>query len=276
MQHIEITITTPDVNLQETLIAELSEIGFNGFEESEAELKAYVSESDFDEKQLDEILVQHNLVFSKSTIKEQNWNEVWESNFQPLEVADLTTGKPWIGVRADFHQPFQDVDYEIVITPKMSFGTGHHATTYTVMQLMKEIDFKNKSVYDFGTGTGILAILAEMLGATNIVAVDNDDWCIENSKENIERNNCKHIEIEKVTTAETGRKFDILIANINKNIILDNLSYLAENVSVMSPILLSGLLKEDEADILEATRKLGWKHNKTIQKGMWIAMSFIG
>ncbi|MFL9484462.1 50S ribosomal protein L11 methyltransferase [Chitinophagaceae bacterium LWZ2-11] len=276
MQHIEITITTPDVNLQETLIAELSEIGFNGFEESESELKAYVSESDFDEKQLDEILVQHNLVYSKSTIKEQNWNEVWESNFQPLEVADLTTGKPWIGVRADFHQPFQDVDYEIVITPKMSFGTGHHATTYTVMQLMKEIDFKNKSVYDFGTGTGILAILAEMLGATNIVAVDNDDWCIENSKENIERNNCKHIEIEKVTTAETGRKFDILIANINKNIILDNLSYLAENVSVMSPILLSGLLKEDEADILEATRKLGWKHNKTIQKGMWIAMSFIG
>lgn len=276
MQHIEITITTPDVNLQETLIAELSEIGFNGFEESDTELKAYVSESDFDEKQLDEILVQYNLVFSKSTIKEQNWNEVWESNFQPLEVADLTTGKPWIGVRADFHQPFQGVDYEIVITPKMSFGTGHHATTYTVMQLMKEIDFKNKSVYDFGTGTGILAILAEMLGATNIVAVDNDDWCIENSKENIERNNCKHIEIEKVTTAETGRKFDILIANINKNIILDNLSYLAENVSVMSPILLSGLLKEDEADILEATRKLGWKYNKTIQKGMWIAMSFIG
>jgi ribosomal protein L11 methyltransferase len=275
MQHTEIIIEAAG-DIQDAVIAELAEIGFEGFEESEENVKAYINAENFNETELRSVLNQYNLKYSQSTVKEQNWNEVWESNFQPLEIDDLQTGKVWAGVRADFHQPIQNVEYEIVITPKMSFGTGHHATTYSVIQLMKEVDFKGKSVFDFGTGTGILAILAEMMGGIDILAVDNDDWCIENSLENIERNGCKHITVKKVTTAETGRKFDVVIANINKNIILDNISYLAENVGVGNPIILSGLLKEDEPDILAAAGEKGWKHKKTVTRGMWIAMLFEG
>ncbi len=149
-----------------------------------------------------------------AAIEKQNWNALWESNFEPVQVDDF------VGVRAGFHAPFGGVvEHDIVITPKMSFGTGHHGTTYCVMQLMRGIDFANKSVFDFGTGTGILAILAQKLGAGPVLAVDNDDWCIENASENIIVNNTQSIEIEKVNDANLNKKFNIIIANINKNII---------------------------------------------------------
>jgi ribosomal protein L11 methyltransferase len=154
----------------------------------------------------------------------------------------------------------------------MSFGTGHHATTYSVMQLMKEIDFTNKTVFDFGTGTGILAILAEQLGATEIYAVDYDDWCIENSIENIAQNNCKHIQIAKADTAATAHPFEVVIANINKNIIQDNFDLLHTACTPNASIILSGLLIEDEKDILQLAQNKGWQHIKTVIKGAWIAI----
>ncbi len=268
MNYVQITVATTDAGLQETLIALLADIDFDGFEESSENLKAFIDEGKFDAVSVEEIVSQFGLAYSTNTIAKQNWNELWESNFEPVLVDDF------VGVRAGFHQPLKTVEHEIIITPKMSFGTGHHATTFSVMKLMKNIDFSNKSVFDFGTGTGILAILAEKLGAKEILAVDNDDWCIENSLENVAKNNCQHIEIAKADDANLIRQFDIVITNINKNIILDNLSLLAGDVVTGGEIILSGLLKEDEPGILSATNLLGWKHVVTIGKGAWIAIRF--
>ncbi len=268
MNQIEIFITQTNTNLNDILIAELSNIGFDGFEEVEEGLKAFTQEVTFNEGSLFLIIEKYQVTFSKSVVPQQNWNELWESNFSPMQVADF------VGVRANFHQPMQGLQYEIIITPKMSFGTGHHATTYMMMQLMQAINFTNKTVVDFGSGTGILSILAEKLGSHDVLAIDYDDWCIENATENIEANNCNQIIIQKADTAKLNKQYDIILANINKNIILDNLYYLAEDVTLNGQVLLSGLLVEDELDILVATEKLGWIHQKTIVKGIWIALQF--
>lgn len=268
MNHIQIIIPTTDIELQDVLIAQLAEIGYDGFEQDDANIKAYINASQFSATDIETLLTEHQLSFTQNTIEQQNWNEVWESNFEPVTIDDF------VGVRAHFHQPIVNVEHEIVITPKMSFGTGHHATTYSVMQLMKEIDFTNKTVFDFGTGTGILAILAEQLGAKEILAVDYDDWCIENSNENIAQNNCKHIQIAKADTAATDYPFEVVIANINKNIIQDNFDLLHSACSANASIVLSGLLIEDEADILKLAQNKGWHHVKTVTKGAWIAILF--
>ncbi len=263
-----ITIIVPSQETKELLIAELAEIGYEGFEELEGELNAFIPAEAFDNNSLENLLKNYSLTYSKSTIEKQNWNAVWESNFEPVSVGDF------VGVRAEFHAPFEGVAHEIVITPKMSFGTGHHATTYMVMQLMREIDFVGKTVFDFGTGTGILAILAKKLGAREVLAADNDDWCIENAAENIMINQVQNIVVQKVNTAEINKQFNIVIANINKNIILDNLQYLAKDLQAGGEVLLSGLLKEDEEDILTACAKMGWKHHLTLERKGWIACRF--
>lgn len=268
MSHKALFFQSVQADIVDVLIAELSEIGFNGFEEVEEGLKAFINEPDFDETQIIALAEKYAVAFTQETIPVQNWNEVWESNFDPMQVDDF------VGVRASFHAPMQGVTHEIVITPKMSFGTGHHATTYMVMQLMKDIDFTNKTVFDYGTGTGILAILAEKLGSKSILGIDYDDWCIENATENLAANNCKYITIEKADTAKLDTKFDIVIANINKNIILDSMAYIANDVVLGGEILLSGLLQEDEADIVAEAFKFRWKHQITIQRGMWIALHF--
>lgn len=265
-KHVEIVIPVADGSVQELLIAKLAELGFDGFEETDEALKAYIPETDFDAVAIDFIVNNYHLSYSKSIIEKQNWNAVWESNFEPVRVGDF------VAVRAGFHPPAEGVAHEIIITPKMSFGTGHHATTFSVMQLMESIDFQQKTVFDFGSGTGILAILAEKLGATEILAVDNDPWCIENASENSFINNCKYIDIQLVDTAKTVKQYDVVIANINKNIILDNLQLLGNAVVVGGQILLSGLLVTDETDILTACNTLGWKHQKTLERNGWIAI----
>ncbi len=269
MNYTEITIDTTDAVLKDLLIAELSSIGFDGFEETDTALKAFSSENTFDEAALKILINGHSLNYTTNSLPQQNWNEVWESNFNPMAVDDF------VGVRASFHAPLKSVTHEIIITPKMSFGTGHHATTYMMMQLMRDIDFESKTVLDFGSGTGILAILAEKLGGKEIEAIDYDDWCIENSLENIASNNCKQIKIYKADTAATDKKFDIVLANINKNIILANIEALTSAAAADGQILLSGLLQEDEKDILAATTLKGWKHLKTITKSNWIALQFL-
>lgn len=268
MNYFEVTIKTSLQEKQEIIIALLEIIGYEGFEQTDYELKAYIKELDFDEEELKNNLQQLNCTFSIEKIAQQNWNEVWESNFEPVIIDNF------VSIRAHFHQPITTTKYQLLITPKMSFGTGHHATTYSVMKLMEDIDFTNKSVFDFGTGTGILAILAEKLGASKILAVDYDDWCIENSIENIEQNNCTKIIIEKKDNASVNDCFDIVIANINKNIILDNFKALNNCCKNNSIVLLSGLLIEDETDIINASKKYNWNHTKTTKKGNWIAIQF--
>jgi ribosomal protein L11 methyltransferase len=265
--YCELSITA-NASLQEILVAELAGIGYDGFEESDDLLKAYIVSDDFNQSDLDILFSRYELKYSKSIINKQNWNAVWESNFEPVQVDDF------VGVRAGFHPPFTNTAYEIVITPKMSFGTGHHATTYLVMKLMQELDFAGKTVFDFGTGTGILAILSEKLGAKRVVAVDNDDWCIENASENILINDCKSIDIQKVDKMSDDVRYDIILANINRNIILDNIDALYRSVAEGGQLLLSGLLISDETDIVNVCNMLGLKHKKTLERNGWIALWF--
>jgi len=180
-----------------------------------------------------------------------------------------------VAIRADFHAPIVNVENEILITPKMSFGTGHHATTFLMMQQMRNIDFNNKSVFDFGTGTGILAILAEKLGATSVFAIDNDEWSIENAKENAAKNACMHIDLALKDDPGGEETFDIILANINKNVILTYLSVLVNRLKKGGYLLLSGLLKEDEEDIQQAANQLPVKYISTTHKNNWICIMFL-
>lgn len=266
--YYELLIPVEAESLREQLIAELAEIGYDGFEESTNLLKAYIPQALYRQYAINNILNKHNLSCSESIINKQNWNELWESNFEPVQVDDF------VGIRAYFHPPLKNVIHEIVITPKMSFGTGHHATTHMMMQLMKELELEGKSVFDFGTGTGILAILAEKLGAKQVLAVDNDAWCIENASENILVNSCNNIDIQKIDSLKIKEKVDFLLANINKNIILDNILLLRDGLISGGQLLLSGLLEEDEKDILSATSLMGLQHLNTIKRNGWIAMRF--
>jgi ribosomal protein L11 methyltransferase len=250
-EHIQLEFQQITQEQSDILIAKLSEIGFVGFEETGESLKAFISANNLDEELLREISAMLNVRFFKTLIEETNWNQLWESNFDPVVVDDF------VAIRADFHKPIENTRLEIVITPKMSFGTGHHATTYLVMQQMREIDFSNKTVFDFGTGTGVLAILAEKLGAKNVLAVDIDCWSIENAAENIKRNACTAIDLKLADSADMNAAFDIIVANINKNVILQNLNVLAKQLSPHGILLLSGLLIDDEEDILIASKENG-------------------
>ncbi len=267
-QYIQIEFQSISSEQSDLLVAQLSEVGFSGFEEEANSLKAFIASNDFIVATVKEIAVSHNLSFAQTTIEETNWNAVWESNFQPVVVDDF------VSIRADFHEPITGVEHEIVITPKMSFGTGHHATTFMMIQQMRKIDFAGKSVFDFGTGTGILAILAEKLGAAKIFAVDYDEWSIENAEENLKRNNCSKFELKKADNAAREEQYDIILANINKNVIQDNFPSLVELLSPNGVLLLSGLLETDETDILTEVGKYPLIFNEKIAKNKWMAIRF--
>ena len=280
------------------LVAQLADLGFDGFNEEEAatginngvgmssilgvssglgagagHCKTYILSTDFEEreieKELEIIFNKHQLTYSKSIIKEENWNAIWESNFEPVRVGDF------VGIRAHFHPTFEPaVQFEIKITPKMSFGTGHHATTFSVMQMMEHVNFIGKSVYDFGTGTGVLAILAEKLGASNVLAVDNDDWCIENANENILNNDTKGILIKKVDAAYQDRQFDIILANVNRHIIEANMQELTQVAHLGAELILSGLLIEDQEDMIKLATEKGWNFVKSQPLNGWVSLLF--
>ncbi len=267
--YVEIVFENISADQAEMLIAELSEAGYEGFEEGENLLKAFISAGIFDKAATLEIARNHATLFKELVIGETNWNAVWESNFQPVVVDDF------VMVRADFHEPARGVEVEIIITPKMSFGTGHHATTFMMIQAMREIDFRGKAVLDFGTGTGVLAILAEKLGAKRIVAIDNDEWSISNAAENIQRNDCNLIELKKAGTALLPESFDIILANINKNIILDNFSHLTDQARKGGTIVLSGLLEEDEEEISHIGNEQLLVFATGKKKDNWLCLKFI-
>jgi ribosomal protein L11 methyltransferase len=264
MNFIQVSIEASEEQ-QEVLIGLLDDLGATGFEQKDDRLLAYFNEEDFPSYDVQSLLNGYN--FQSNTIPQQNWNEEWENNFQPVVVDDFCA------VRAHFHAPISIVKHEIVITPKMSFGTGHHATTYMMMQQMQNIDFNNKSVFDFGTGTGILAILAEKCGAKEITAIDNDEWSYKNAEENIEMNGCKNVFIQQ-TSLFPSQKFDIILANINRNIILQYLPHL-NNISKEDTIyLFSGLLKSDETDIVNAAEDNGLQLLNIVENNNWISIIF--
>ena len=291
-EYIEIAFDFSNQEQYELLVAELVELGFEGFNEEELEegqndgvnlsnglgvgaghCKTFMLSNQFQgelvQNELDIIFNKYSLTYSKSVIKEQNWNAVWESNFDPIRVGDF------VGIRAHFHPEFEPtVTHDIKITPKMSFGTGHHPTTYSMIELMQKIDFKTKTVYDFGTGTGILAILAEKLGASKVHAVDNDDWCIENAAENILNNASKVIIIEKVESALQKAQFDIVLANVNRHIIEANMDELTQIGKPGGILVLSGLLIEDQSDIIKLTKSKGWQFQEAQPLNGWVSLLF--
>ncbi len=246
------------------LIAGLSEAGFEGFEEQETALLAFVPQEAFDAATVDTIAKTVSACYTVTSIEETNWNQLWESNFDPVVVGNF------VGIRASFHQPITTVAHEILITPKMSFGTGHHATTYMMVDHMQDILFEGKTVFDFGTGTGVLAILAEKLGAASVTAIDNDQWSIDNARENIVNNYCNSVELIKADTASLDKQFDIILANINKNVILENLAVLFKQLSNEGVLFLSGLLQEDEKDIRQAIENFGKHTVDTDRRGNWL------
>jgi len=273
MPHIEITFLEPNAEMQEIYIAELSGLNFYGFQEGENDLKAFIDQSYYTDSLLNDFTDKYPCKFSEKIIEEQNWNAEWESGFAPIEVHHFNSESIFAIVRAAFHQYSSNADYELIVTPKMSFGTGHHATTYQMIQEMSLIDFTNKSVIDFGTGTGVLAILAEKMGAKIVHAIDNDDWSINNAKENILANDCDKIILSQLNECYADTKADIILANINLNIILDNLDQILNSSKIGSQILFSGILVEDEEKISSGLTEKGFHIKKISSKNNWLVIN---
>lgn len=266
--YTQFIIEVSDADLRDVLIAELSVLGFDAFEEQEGLLVASGLSQNVANEEVADLLKSFTLTFQVAEVKNENWNAQWESSFDPVLIDDFA------GVRASFHSPISSVLHEIVITPKMSFGTGHHATTWLMMKEMSAIDFEGKSVLDFGTGTGVLAILAERLGASSVLAIDNDEWSIENAKENLADNGSHRVRIELADTIPAGRQFDIILANINKHILLAHGASMAAATNDSGTWLLSGLLEADEPEMLQMAASFGLNHLHTLKRNGWIALQF--
>jgi ribosomal protein L11 methyltransferase len=256
----------------EILVAELGEIGFESFVENKEGLIAYIQQTDWNENILDDVFILNSNEFSISyemeVIEQTNWNSEWEKNFNPIQVDNL------VSIRAPFHEN-PNLKYDIVIEPKMSFGTGHHETTHMMVQHLLDLDLTNKKVLDMGCGTGILAIFAEMKGAKPIDAIDIDNWCYQNSVENVERNNCSNIDVyEGDASLLVNKKYDVIIANINRNILLNDMQAYMNCLNDNGTLLLSGFYQEDIPIIDAEVSKFQFKIDKIIERNNWVALKY--
>ena len=257
----------------EILVAELGELPFESFVESEFGVTAYIQKQFWNEHILDDLFLlnspQFVISYTIEEIEQVNWNEEWEKNFEPIDV----DGK--CHVRAPFH-PKTDAEYDIIIEPKMSFGTGHHETTHMMIQHLLETDVKGMKTLDMGCGTAILAILAEMKGAEPIDAIDIDNWCYLNSIENAERNKCQHITVYEGDAALLkGKKYDLIIANINRNILLNDMQYYVDCLNPEGILLLSGFYEEDIPFIDASCTEKGLTYVKKFQRNNWVSLKYV-
>jgi len=256
----------------EILIAQLGFAGFESFVENEDGVTAYIQEGDWNAAILEDIQIlnsdEFEISYVEEVIEQINWNSEWEKNFEPIQVDNL------VSIRAPFHEN-PNLKYDIVIEPKMSFGTGHHETTHMMVQQLLALDLTNKKVLDMGCGTGILAIFAEMKGANPIDAIDIDNWCYLNSIENVERNNCHHISVfEGDATLLKNQKYDVIIANINRNILINDMEAYMNCLSKDGTILFSGFYKEDIPFIDAEVSKYGFKLEKTFERNNWVSLKY--
>ena len=256
----------------EILIAELGYLGFESFVENDDGITAYIPEEEYEDDILANVHILQSedfkITYSQNEIERVNWNEEWEKNFTPILVDERCS------VRAPFHEK-PDVDFDIVIEPKMSFGTGHHATTHMMIQHILKNDWEGKSVLDMGCGTGVLAILTAMKGAKAIDAIDIDNWCYLNTLENISRNDCEHINVEE-GGAELleGREYDSILANINRNILLRDLPIYDKCLKANGNLFLSGFYEGDLPAIKKACEKIGLEFIENFERNDWIAAKF--
>ncbi len=270
MDYLEFKITCTE-DFREILIAELAEIGFDSFLETETGLDAYAPEVDFNRTAYEEVIENYRepaqISVSEGKMPKVNWNEEWEKNYDPIAVDEL------VYVRASFHESQPGFRHEIVINPKMSFGTGHHATTYQVLRLQGEIDHQGKRVLDVGSGTGILAIMAHLLGAKEVEAFDIDDWCVENGNENFDLNGlATRMGLGTIRQVNPQGPFDIILANINKNVLLDELKIYSNLLISGGYLLLSGFYTEDIDDLVQEAKKHSLELLKTSSKDNWAAL----
>ncbi len=261
-----------DPDFSEILMAEIADVGFDTFMETEKGFEAYVEERRFNEQQLAEVQEKYKsvnpLLFFWDQIQKQNWNEQWEKSLEPIVVDDRCL------IRAEFHQVEKKYPYEIIITPKMSFGTGHHQTTYLMIKNQLDIDHQQKRVMDAGCGTAILSIMAAKRGASEVVAFDIDEWSVINGKENIENNQCHSIQLHRGTIEDvkpTGT-FHIILANINKNVLLQEMKAYAAYLAPGGFLLLSGFFTKDINDLKAVATPLGLQEVKRDEKEEWASL----
>ncbi len=255
------------------LIAELGEAGFESFVENEEGVLAYIQKNDCSESILESVEILKNekfkISFQIKEIEQENWNATWEENFNQIQVGSRCA------VRAPFHEK-PNVEFDIVIEPKMSFGTGHHETTHMMLQHILDHDFKEKSVLDMGSGTGVLAILAAMKGAKHVDAIDIDHWCYLNARENITRNNSEQINVFEGDASLLGnQKYDVIIANINRNILLADIPKYANCLNTNGTLFLSGFYEEDIPMISSKCNQVALKFEKNLKKNNWVAVKYV-
>lgn len=260
---------------RDILVAELAEAGFESFEFTDNGVKAYILNEQFNEKSVAEIIEQYKEIFKISwswgEIVPVNWNEEWERNYSPVVIDEIC------GIRAPFHDPGQDLRYDIVIEPKMSFGTAHHETTALMIRWLLEMDVAGKSVLDMGCGTGVLAVLAAMKGAEPVVAMDNYIWAYTNTIENAERNGMPQIEAlhgDASLLEQLHRKFDVILANINRNVLVDDMNVYVSKLNSEGVLLMSGFLADDAHLINEEAVARGMKKVSSKDFNNWTSVLY--
>lgn len=271
MYYTRLTVNcAPEFN--EIFVAELAEAGFDTFMENENGLEAFVEEEKFDHEAVEEIKKKYSDVteftFSFDKIEKKNWNEEWEKNYEPINVEDKCL------IRAEFHKPEKKFPYEIIITPKMSFGTGHHQTTYLMIKNQMTFDHKNKRVMDAGCGTAILSVMASKLGATSVEAFDIDEWSVVNGEENKTLNSTANINIQqgKISEVKLTGAFEIILANINKNVLLAEMNIYASFLPSKGKLLLSGFYTHDIQDLLNVAAPLQLKEVSRDERETWACL----
>ncbi|MDZ7899519.1 MAG: 50S ribosomal protein L11 methyltransferase [Arcicella sp.] len=274
MNYIELQLFV-NPEFSDIFMAELGEIGYETFTEEEDGLNAYITEDLFSETALDEIMERYlpmtPIRYSYKTLEKKNWNEEWEKNYEPITAA---AGR--VRVRASFHEEDPNIEYDLLINPKMSFGTGHHETTSMVLGLQMNVNHEGKKVLDVGCGTGILAILASKLGASEVAGFDIEEWAAENSRENCQLNDCQNVVIRQGTIEEEPvEQYDIVLANINRNILIRDIpKYVAFMKPTPSQLVVSGFYQHDIEDIENVAKGVGLVKVQTENKNNWAAVIF--
>lgn len=274
MNYIELQLhLSPDYT--DILTAELAELGFESFVETDEGLNAYIVDSDFDEQLIQELIekyaAQTAIAYEVSSLEKRNWNAEWERDYEPIEVAGQ------VRVRASFHPLDARFRYDIVINPKMSFGTGHHETTAMMLEQQLGLNFAGKTVLDVGSGTGILAILAAKMGANAVLAFDIEEWAVENARENAELNDCAQITVFQGTIADVKavEPYDIILANINRNVLLAEIPTYTTLLIQNGYLVVSGFYDNDAPDIQQKAEESGLTLVKQLTKNQWTSLSFI-
>ena len=257
---------------KDIMIAELDIAGFDMMLETENGVEAYIEVEKQHSGLVDSLVKKYGSIkgfhYSWENIQEENWNAEWEKNYEPVIIEEKCL------VRADFHQIEGSFEHELIITPKMSFGTGHHATTYLMLSELMNINLEGKKVMDAGCGTGVLSIMAEKKGATEIFAFDIGEWCVENTEDNIEKNHCHNIQVAlgTIDSVSISNTYDVLLANINKNVLIADMPQYAKYLNKTGILLLSGFFVTDISDLEKEA-----KHNNFIiehkeQKDGWAVL----